>query len=38
MIRETRENQWDEWEIKVSGRVWVHVVKKGVKNYKYHNN
>jgi hypothetical protein len=31
-IREIRENQWDKWEIKVSGRVWVHEVKlKGLK-------
>jgi hypothetical protein len=27
-IRETRGNQWDKWEIRVSGRVWVHKVKK----------
>jgi hypothetical protein len=27
-IREMRGDQWDKWEIRVSGRVWVHKVKK----------
>jgi hypothetical protein len=31
MIREMRRSQWDRWEIRVLGRVWVHGVKKGLK-------
>jgi hypothetical protein len=38
MIREMRGNQWAKWEIRVSGRVWVHEVKKDVKNDRYHTN
>jgi hypothetical protein len=36
-IKETRGNQWDKWEIRVSRRVWVHGVKKRVKNDRDHN-
>jgi hypothetical protein len=28
MIKETRGSQWDKWEIRVLGRVWVHGVEK----------
>jgi hypothetical protein len=38
MIRAMRGDQWDKWEIRVSGRVGVHGVKKKVKNDMYHRN
>jgi hypothetical protein len=31
MIREVRGDQWDKWEIRVSGTIWVHGVKKKLK-------
>jgi hypothetical protein len=35
-IKETRGSEWDKWELRVSGRVWIHRVKKRFKNDRYH--
>jgi hypothetical protein len=32
MIREMRGIQWDKWEIRVLGSVWVHRAEKRLKN------